>query len=416
MSEVAYSFRRSGLSRERTYRLGPDALEWSDVGQDGRIAYAEIEALRFQKFRIRGALAATVKRLWACVLTRRNGRKIILLPTHYVRSGVLEDRSAAFYSFVGQLTARVRAANPAVRLGNQDNWRSKLSNTGRRLGGTMFVGLLQLGRQLPFGYASDQGAWVMRRVGPWLRGHDTARANLVAAYPEKSKAEIERILIGMWDNIGRVGAEYAHFDRLWGQGRIECDPATTARLTHLRDDGKPALLFCVHLAGFELGGTVCSAHGLELAILQRPPHDDSIATALAGLRARAMPTLTRPVQAGFGAALAIDDALAHGAHVAMLVDQHFADGVEVAFFGRPCKVNPAIAKFARRVECAIHGARVIRLPGHRFRFELTDAIDCARDARGRIDVPATMQLITSMIETWVREHPEQWIWAHRRWR
>jgi len=99
MSEIAYSFRRSGLSREQTYRLGPDALEWSDVvGQDGRFAYAEIAALRFQKLRIRGALAATIKRLWACVLIRRNGRKIVLLPTHHVRSGAATRRRERIWS------------------------------------------------------------------------------------------------------------------------------------------------------------------------------------------------------------------------------------------------------------------------------------------------------------------------------
>jgi len=248
------------------------------------------------------------------------------------------------------------------------------------------------------------------------RGHETARANLVAAYPEKSKTEIERLLIGSWDNIGRLGAEYAHLDRLWGQGHIECDPVTIARLQRLRGDGRPALLFCAHFANFELVGVVCSAHGLELAALHARPHDDATAIALGGIRARAMPTLTRPVQAGFRAAHAIRDALAHGAHVVMLVDQHFADGVEVTFFGRRCKVSPAIARFARLVECPLHGVRVIRLPGHRFRCEVTDAIDCPRDAKRKIDVPATMQLITSITECWVREHPEQWMWAHRRWR
>jgi KDO2-lipid IV(A) lauroyltransferase len=39
-----------------------------------------------------------------------------------------------------------------------------------------------------------------------------------------------------------------------------------------------------------------------------------------------------------------------------------------------------------------------------------------RASDGRIDVPGTMQLISSMIEGWVREHPEQWLWLHRRWR
>jgi KDO2-lipid IV(A) lauroyltransferase len=60
--------------------------------------------------------------------------------------------------------------------------------------------------------------------------------------------------------------------------------------------------------------------------------------------------------------------------------------------------------------------RVIRLPGNRFRVEVTDEIEPPRTDDGRIDVPGTSQLITSIIEGWVREHPEQWLWLQRRWR
>ena len=38
-----------------------------------------------------------------------------------------------------------------------------------------------------------------------------------------------------------------------------------------------------------------------------------------------------------------------------------------------------------------------------------------RDATGRIDVQGTMQAITTVVEGWVREHPEQWLWLHNRW-
>src|SRR5262249_41188873 len=84
---------------------------------------------------------------------------------------------------------------------------------------------------------------------------------------------------------------------------------------------------------------------------------------------------------------------------------------------RLCKANPFIARLARHAECPIHGVRVVRLADpHRFRGELTQPIAPARDAQGRIDVQGTMQAITSGIEGWVREHPEQWLWLHRRWR
>ena len=59
---------------------------------------------------------------------------------------------------------------------------------------------------------------------------------------------------------------------------------------------------------------------------------------------------------------------------------------------------------------------MIRHVDHRFRIEFTEAIVPPRASDGRIDVPGTMQLITSMVEGWVREYPEQWLWLHRRWR
>jgi KDO2-lipid IV(A) lauroyltransferase len=106
-----------------------------------------------------------------------------------------------------------------------------------------------------------------------------------------------------------------------------------------------------------------------------------------------------------------------GGHVAMLVDQHYVNGVEVTFFGRPCKANPSIARLARHVDCPIHGTRVVRMPDRQhFRVDLTEAIEPVRDAAGNVDVAGTMQAITSVVEGWVREYPEQWLWVHRRWR
>ena len=72
---------------------------------------------------------------------------------------------------------------------------------------------------------------------------------------------------------------------------------------------------------------------------------------------------------------------------------------------------------ARQSECPIYGLRVIRLPDrNRFRIDITDPIEPPRDADGRVDVQGTMQAITNVIEGWVREYPEQWLWLHRRWR
>jgi Kdo2-lipid IVA lauroyltransferase/acyltransferase len=259
---------------------------------------------------------------------------------------------------------------------------------------------------------------VMRTLGPWLSEHRTGRDNLRAAFPDKSDTEIETILRGVWDNLGRVAAEIAHLDHIcsgdpYKRTFIDYTPECIARFVQLKNDGKPALVFAAHLANWELPAVIAASDGLDSVVLYRRPNVGAIADAVIALRKGLMGEL---VPSSMGAPVALARALQQGRHVAMLVDQHYTRGVDVTFFGRTCKANPLIAMLAREVECPIYGTRVIRLPGNRFRGVISSEVSPVRDADGRIDVRGTMQVITDVIEGWVREHPEQWLWVHRRWR
>lgn len=265
---------------------------------------------------------------------------------------------------------------------------------------------------------SDLFARIARTLGPWWPEHRIGRANLVAAFPEKSPAEIDAILSGVWDNLGRVAAEFAHLDRLTiGDPRnlpyLRFDDRMAQRFDRVRDDGKPALVFAAHLANWELPAIMASAFGLDAMVLYRRPNIGAIADAVIAIRKGSMGTM---VPTGADAPIRLARALENGRHVAMLVDQHYVKGVEVTFFGRRCMANPLIAKLAAHVECPIHGTRIIREKGGHFRAEITDEIPPVRDASGKVDIQGTMQAITTVIEGWVREHPEQWLWLHRRWR
>ena len=293
----------------------------------------------------------------------------------------------------------------------------------RRLGdatlGFLTVHALRAIRMFNPNVMANVGGAVLRTIGPWLPEHRVGRANLVAAFPEKSPAEIETILRGVWDNLGRVAAEFAHIDRLWdyqrehGRGRIlDSDESETIAL-RMRDDGKPALVFAAHLANWELAAVGPHAYGLDTTVLYRRPNVLAVSDAVIAMRSGCMGTL---MPTSMDAPVKLADALQLGSHVAMLVDQYAVQGVPVTFFGRRTRANALIARLARQIECPIHGLRVVRHPGDRFQLIVTEAIDPPRDAEGRIDVERTMQVITDVVEGWVREHPEQWLWLHRRWR
>ncbi|NPV25147.1 lipid A biosynthesis lauroyl acyltransferase [Bradyrhizobium aeschynomenes] len=298
--------------------------------------------------------------------------------------------------------------------------RQKAKSFGSSAVGALTVGMLKTTRYFDPQKTADRFARLAQWVGPRLREQRIGRDNLTKAFPEKSPEEIDRILAGVWDNLGRVGAEFAHLDKIWDfdeehpeRSRIELSPRTHELFHQLRLDGKPALIFASHLANWEMPALAAVAHKLDTAILYRRPNIAAADRIIQEMRQVKMGTL---IPAGRDAPLRLAEALKAGQHVAMLVDQYLTGGVEVTFFGRKTRANPMLARLLRQVECPVHGVRIIRLPGNRFRAELSEEVKPVRDANGKIDIQGTTQAVTNVVESWVREYPEQWLWLHRRWR
>ncbi|MDP1868414.1 MAG: lipid A biosynthesis lauroyl acyltransferase, partial [Bradyrhizobium sp.] len=218
----------------------------------------------------------------------------------------------------------------------------RLRNAAKALGdaavGALTIAMLRTTRFFdPFKTANRFGR-ALRWIGPRLREDRIGRENLRAAFPEKSPQEIETILAGVWDNLGRIGAEFAHLDHIWDydincpeKSRVEIPQRTHELFAQLKNDGKPALIFASHLGNWELPALAAVAHGLDAAILFRRPNSQSADRAIERIRAVKMGTL---IPAGREAPLKLAEALQKGQHVAMLVDQYLTNGVEVTFFGR----------------------------------------------------------------------------------
>jgi len=254
-------------------------------------------------------------------------------------------------------------------------------------------------------------------IGPRLGRHRIALDNLAIAFPEKSIEEREKIARDSWAQIGRGVAEYGFLDQIFdleendpGTGRIEVKGIEN--FFKLRDDGLPAIIFTGHLGNFELLPMAAAKFGLEIRSLFRAPNNKYAAAKVASARKQVAGNL---VASGQGASFQLMSALEKGDHVGVLVDQKFRRGIQVPFFGKDAPTNTLLAKLARRYECPVHGARSIRLPDGRFRLEVTDELELPRNAQGDIDVRRTTELITGVIEDWVQEYPEQWLWIHRRW-
>lgn len=260
-------------------------------------------------------------------------------------------------------------------------------------------------------------SWLIKILGPHLQRHQITLANLRAAYPEKTEQEVHEIAIEMWENIGRLLAEYIFLDKIFDfdpqsdqPGLIEVKGIEIFQ--RLKNEKKPHIFFTAHTGNFELLPICAQSFDLNVTVLFRPPNNPYIAKRLLKARQTSMGHL---VPSKAGAAWALAAKLAEGENVGILVDQKFHRGVIGTFFNRPLKTNPLIIKLARQYNCDIYPARCIRLAGGRYRLELYECVKLPLDEKNEIDIAASTQKLNDIVETWVREYPGQWMWLHKRW-
>ncbi|WP_421925744.1 lipid A biosynthesis lauroyl acyltransferase [Neoaquamicrobium sediminum] len=277
---------------------------------------------------------------------------------------------------------------------------------------------LWLLRLLPPDRALDFADRVARRIGPWFGRHRVALDNLRNAYPEKSEEEIQAIASDMWGNMARLAGEYVFLDQLFDfepnsdkTGRVEVIGEEI--FVRVRSSDRPHIFFTAHTGNFELLPVAAASYELPVTALFRAPNNPYIAKYIFSTRADAMGEL---IASRAGAAFGLARILERGGNIGVLVDQKFQKGVPTTFFGLPCNTSPLVAKLARQYECDVYPARSVRLPGNRYRLEIFDRLELPRTEKGTLDVQATSQLLNDTVEGWVREHPGQWMWFHKRWK
>ena len=267
---------------------------------------------------------------------------------------------------------------------------------------------LALLRLLPVDWASALGGAAARALGPRLPVSEQARRNLRRALPALDAAAIERVVRAVWDNLGRVAAEYPHLRRL-GARRVELIGAE--HIARLRDDGKPGICFSGHIGNWELLPVVAARHGVALSNVYRAANNRHVDRLLRMLRTESGDLIPK----GSAGARQMIAALSRGAHLAMLVDQKMNDGIAVPFFGRTAMTAPALAQLALRYDCPVLPARVERIGGAHFRVIVEPPLALPRSGDRQADTRALTEAVNRHLERWIAEQPGQWLWLHRRW-
>jgi KDO2-lipid IV(A) lauroyltransferase len=240
--------------------------------------------------------------------------------------------------------------------------------------------------------------------------------NLAMVFPEKSEAERARILRGVFASLGRQLAELCQFPKYTPENIDEVvtyDGLENYERAYARRKG--VLFLTAHFGGWELSAFAHSLHGHWLHIVMRPMDNQYLDRLLQNYRTMhgnktvAKDDFVRGLLAAMKA----------GETVGILMDTNMTppQGIFVDFFGIPACTASGLARIALRTDAAVVPGFTIWDPALRkYRLRFDPALELIRSGDLEADIAANTQLFTRVIEEYVRNYPDQWLWVHRRWK
>ncbi len=265
---------------------------------------------------------------------------------------------------------------------------------------------------LPSDVSSAFFGTIARWFGPLLPISRQAEARLRRALPELDAGARRAVIVRMWENLGRLFGEYPHlyaFD-VGGRGsRIELVGAE--HLDGLRDGASGGFLVSAHFGNWETLLRAADSRGLNLTFVRREANNPGIEKLLRSMRH----WNGRAISKGAGGAREMLRALSNGERLLMLADQKMNDGIAVPFLGREAMTAPALARMVIRFGCPVVPARVDRLEGARFRVTVFPPLKFIQTGDKIADTRTITAAVNAVIEGWIRERPDHWLWLHSRW-
>lgn len=264
--------------------------------------------------------------------------------------------------------------------------------------------VMVISKLLPVQWASGLGGWIGRTLGPKMAASRKALNNIRASFPNKTDDEVQQVLVGMWDNLGRVMMEYPHLTHI-ARDRIE-----VIDIKYLHEHkGKPAILISGHLSNWECFPPALLLSGDVSCIpIYRAPNNPFTDKML--LRARSLKGRIQTIPKSRTGTRHIVKHLQDNQFIGMLIDQKYNEGIAVNFFNRPAMSSPIFVQLAQKFECPILPVRIERTKGPNFRMTAFPALDIKGKTAEEI-----IEMSHRLLEEWIIEKPEQWLWLHRRW-
>tara|TARA_A100001011_G_scaffold400003_1_gene511646 strand:- start:4046 stop:4903 length:858 start_codon:yes stop_codon:yes gene_type:complete len=247
-------------------------------------------------------------------------------------------------------------------------------------------------------------------VGPFFRSKKVIDLNLKNVYPELDLRNKKKIINGMWNNYGRVFAEYI-FIKDFRKNKYENIIIEGKEvLDQIKKDKKQVIFISGHFGNFELMAMEIEKSGINLAAIYRPLNNIFLNKVMEKIRKDYI--CENQIKKGVGGLKNLMKLIKKNFSIALMLDQRVSEGIKVNFFKKGAYTTTIPAQLVKKFDIPIVPVSIKRYENVKFKMTIHQPINFKETE--------TIEIITEklnkILEKMVIENPQEWIWTHNRWK
>ena len=251
----------------------------------------------------------------------------------------------------------------------------------------------------------------VKLFGPLFRSKKIIRSNLLKAMPDLNNNQINTISKNMWENYGKILAEYIFikdFRKTNLENKIHVEGQKI--LDNIRNEGKPVIFISGHFNNFELMAMHIEKSGIELAAIYRPLNNKFLNFIMEKIRKKYI--CKNQIKKGLSGTKKLLSFFRKNTSIALMIDQRVSEGIKSNFFKHKAYTTTIPAQFIKKFNCKVVPIYIERKNNINFKLTIYDPVKYSDEDT----VDSITLKLNTIIEKMILKNPEQWIWSHNRWK
>tara|TARA_B100001057_G_C22844307_1_gene948361 strand:+ start:2045 stop:2866 length:822 start_codon:yes stop_codon:yes gene_type:complete len=252
---------------------------------------------------------------------------------------------------------------------------------------------------------------VFEFIGPLFRSKKIIEANIKRGVPDISSGDLKNISKLMWNNYGKVFAEYMflkdfRYGKLTQKVKIEGQEI----LDEIKKTDRQVIFISGHFCNFELMAMFLEKNGIKLSAIYRPLNNIFLNSVMERIREKYI--CKHQIKKGVGGLKKLIALKKNNFSTALMIDQRVSEGILSKFFNQDALTTTIPAQLVKKYNIAVVPVYIERIEGLNFRIAINNPINFSDESSTK----TITDKLNQILEVMILKKPEQWIWSHNRWK